>query len=593
MAILLAASASLLLSVRLWPSIESPIRHVDPKSEVERLPLSIHMMSMIKSMFDSLIRGDYVAFKEDLKAFMEAHVPDKYKFIVERFNQLLNRTSELLAEVEDLLEEAERLLNKGEDARAMLSEASIKLAYANITYIELKSASEELARGFSLPFSELREKLNEIAKIIELLNERIKELMESLERQEMLKEAFIVMDVEPKRVWTGGIVSVEGRLYGEDGGLVGRTVEIYVDGVKIAEAITVEDGRFKAQFKLPYIYKPRVFVQAFHSAKGDLYKPSASNVVGIELIYVKPDIVVEAMGEALPGRSFSIMGRVEAECPLPYDFVRISWCGRDIATPLSEGRFASSIKVPEDLEEGTHQLIIEVPGREICAPAREVVYVNVKRIPLKASVSLPSMAIAGTPFSVKVESEEKVNVKAIFAGQSYASNSSQELIIWTPLNLFTAYYDLEVLISSPFPWYRATTFNKSVFVVNPIALMLPIGLAFGFASRLRRAKKIAEEIPREGIAASEERLDKRFAPSSFRWLVELYWRAVDVISRLTGTIMKPSTTMREYLMAVKSSRFWSCFKALTLAAEKAVYSKGPSEEEVRSAKEAFHELNEN
>ena len=80
--------------------------------------------------------------------------------------------------------------------------------------------------------------------------------------------------------------------------------------------------------------------------------------------------------------------------------------------------------------------------------------------------------------------------------------------------------------------------------------------------------------------------------SGLERLIDMYWQAVVIVSRLTGVEMKPSMTMREYLDAVgpRLGSFRNGFEALTVAAEKAIYSPAVSAEEVESARKALEQL---
>ncbi|MCS7098701.1 MAG: hypothetical protein NZ922_06960 [Candidatus Methanomethyliaceae archaeon] len=578
---------AIILIAQFWPTITPIVRHVNPKAEIERLPLPSYMMTLVLNPFNSLIMRNYTAVENEIKILSQAYIPDRYKFIIDRFNNLLSNISNFLAETEDFINKAEELIYFGsyDDAKELLMEASFKLTLANITYLELKAASEELAKSFNLPLIEIKDRLNKIAKIIELLYEKIMNLLKSIEKQKILKDSFIIIDVQPRKIWTGGNIEIEGRLYAEDHPLSGKIVQIYLDGIKFTEALTLEEGIFKIKLNIPYIYKPKISIQARYIPYEDQpYKPSSSNIIEVELIYIEPRIIIDVIGDIIPGKSFLIKGIIENAGP--YDYINISWAGLIMPIALQNGKFSSYLKAP--LAEGLYPLKIEAPSHEIYAPAQKIVYIKVNKLPLNVKVIFPSLVVAGFPSNIEVLYEgEKLNIKAIFAGQVYSSSGN--LSISAPLTALSGYYNCEVYISSH-PWYKELYLKESILIINPLTLFPPI-LIIAFTIRaFKNKEKFIEtiEVPKETIKKIEER---SFISSSLKWLIELYWRAVSIISKLTGIEIKPSMTMREYLALIKLDALKKFFEILTIAAEKALYSKKISNEELNSARKAFEELN--
>jgi len=609
MTVMVIVFLSLSLLAGLWPTMTPTVRHVDPKAEAEQLPSTNFVMVLFSGAFDSLIGGDYNATYEKLKILGAAYIPEKYKFIVERFSRLLNDTSKLLNDVEDLLDRAEALidLGKGENAKPLLQEASVKLATANITYTELRSACEELAKSFRLPLSEVREKVEQLGKVIEGLYARLIQLLQAIDKQRTLEDSFLTIEVKPMEVWTGGIIEVKGRLYGANGrGLAGRNVQLYIDGAKLAENVTLEEGLFEVQIHLPYIYKSRVAVQARFTPQGldsQTYKPAASNIVQVSLSYIEPRLTVEPIEAALPGKTFTVKGLVEAEEPLPYNYVKVSWTLHSLTVNLQGGgHFNVTLYTPEDVAEGNYPLTVETPAWKVYAPLRKTFYVKVQRLSLSVQACLPFTVLAGFPSTLNgkvfYEGEQfNVTVKLVFIGQTYTASSRGEfsLNLLVPLTVLTGYQTYEIHVSPSLPWYKSVTFKGSIFVVNPFTVMFPFGFVSFLAFRFLKGKSKLEAVAEaSGTVESESLVSEgwRFAPSGLEWLVDLYWQAVVLVAGLTDVEMKPSITMREYLAAVKPKLgdIGVCFEVLTAAAEKALYSKTISAKELESAKKEFEEL---
>jgi hypothetical protein len=608
--IVLIAVAGLLAYplVQFWAPLKPVVRHVNPAAEAEQPPLPAFLALLATNAFDSLISRDYGAVAEGLKTLGAIQIPERYKFIANRFMQLLNDTSRLLNETEGLLDQAEAdiKLGRGEDAKPLLHQASARLASANATRIELRSASEELARTFLLPADQLRHRVDELGRVIAELHWRLLGLLEMIERQTMLEDTYLIIDVTPKTVWTGGSIEVSGQLYTSKAGLSGRSVQIYADGRWMAEAVTGDNGEFHASVNLPYIYKPKIPIEARYLPKGpdsEAHKPSTSNTVEIGLLYLRPSIKVEMVGKALPGKTFIIKGYVEAERPLPYSAVKISWLGGSLTASLEEGRFNATLHTPEDALEGEYTLKVEAPPWQIFAPADATIQVTVQRLPLNVTLQPPLIVFAGLPSNLNgkiIYNQEEFNitVRAIFVGQAYTVRSSGEfsLDLSVPLTVFSGYQDYEVHVYPDLPWYRSAGLRGSLLVVNPLTITVPLGLVSALALRLPRGRKVEAAELEEGLRGREAQpqapVKAYFAASGLQWLIDLYWQAVVIVIRLTGVDMKPPMTMREYLQAVSSSLggLRAAFEALTLAAEKALYAPTVSAEEAESAKKALEKL---
>ncbi|MEM2688049.1 MAG: hypothetical protein QW796_06850, partial [Thermoproteota archaeon] len=221
-------------------------RHVDPNAEVSRLPLPSLMVLLVLNPFASMLRGNFSGVSEELRVLESAYIPSGLRFIIERFVRLMNDIASRLDRADKLMDEAEALIDagRGSEAKPMLAEASREITLANATYKELRSASEELAKAFSLPRGDIYLRLNDLGRLIDEMYWRLLSLLDRIERQTLLIETFLSINVEPRTVWTGGVINVEGRLYALGDPLSGRSVVIFVGGSRMAEVSTARDGSF-------------------------------------------------------------------------------------------------------------------------------------------------------------------------------------------------------------------------------------------------------------------------------------------------------------------------------------------------------------
>jgi len=348
--------AALLMQVR-YPAM--PIeRHVNPRAETVQLPYPDFFVALVLGAFDSLAWGNFSGAMQQIKSLSFAYIPEKFKFVFDRFTQIMKDEMRLLNDTSRMLDEAESLIDVGREgeAKLLLEKASRKLTLANETYRMLRAASDEIAGAFKLPRSDLFKGLDGISQFIHRLYQRLLHLLERAEKQRSLEETFLTVNVKPGRAWVGGAVNVAGSLRSARAALPARMLEILLDGAVWAETLTAEDGSFSINLKLPYIYKPAVAVQAKYTPTGadaEAYKPSISDAVEVSLLYIEPKVIVEPVGWVPPGRAFTVRGSVHSTSPLPYSSVKVSWVGSisDVKL-LEDGSFEARLNTP-----GTHSLI--------------------------------------------------------------------------------------------------------------------------------------------------------------------------------------------------------------------------------------------
>ena len=604
--IALILAYTIILSVQHYPMFFR--RHVDPNAEAERLPYPTYLTAFLLPAFDRLLEGNFTGTLHTLKEFNQTYVPPTLKYIFERFKQLMNDLTIKLDDTDSLLDYAELLIDSGKEeyAKTPLNKAGYNLAEANITYSLLKTSAQEFIKSFSLPRTQLFQKVDDIETLLESMRSRLYALIDRIEFQRNLKETFLEIEVYPEKVWVGSTVVVEGKLYTHDKVLSQKNLIIYFDGQKVSEVKTSSDGTLKCTIKVPYVYKPTVNVVAKYVPEKDdknVYKPTVSDTTKLNLLYIMPKIEVKLLGAPLPGKYFKVEGKVYAERPIPYNQIRILWLTGATITKLENETFNLTIKVPETLSEGNYMLKAESPSWEIYAPASTTVYVKVQRIPLNLSLQVPPIAITGIESSVlgkiTYEGEERFNstIKFILA-QEYVESAAEEFTIKfkPPLTMFSGYQVYRVQVSPQLPWYRSLEFEGRIFVLNPVTVAVPLGLVSFMAVKvLRRGKgKKVEALEGEAETVEEAAQEKEhyYVREGLEWLINVYWQAVVIVSNMTRIEMKPSMTIREYLNLVKESgkEFYKGFERISIVAEKVLYSPSVSEEELKMAKDAIEEL---
>ncbi|MBC7090494.1 MAG: hypothetical protein H5T50_01070 [Nitrososphaeria archaeon] len=598
----------IILAIQPYPTIFR--RHVDPNSETEKLPYQTYLTTFLLFTFDELVKGNFTGTILKLKEFNQTYVPASLKYIFERFRQLMNDLTVKLDDTDIQLDYAESLIYSGreEDARTPLKTAGYDLAEANITYSQLKSSAEEFTRSFMLPRAQVFQKIDSIQVLIEDMYTKLYNLLERIEFQKNLEETYLEIEAYPESVWVGSTITVEGKLYTKTQPLTQKNIIVYFDGQKASEARTSSDGMFNCTLKVPYTYKPQANIIAKYFPLEDdsnKYKPTESNTIQIQLLYITPKVEAKLYGETLPGKYFRVEGKVYAEKSLPYDQIKISWLTSSTIVQLENGTFKLTLKVPESISDGKYVLKAEAPSSGIYAPASKTLYVNVKRIPLNLTLDAPPIAFSGIEYNIvgKIlyQGEEKFNstIKLVL-GQEYVENVGQEFKIkfTPPLTIFSGYQVYRVQVKPQPPWYSSVEAEGRIFIINPITVAVPVGLVSAVAVKILREEKrknvkaVEKGIGKAAEAETVQVKEKYYVREGLEWLINIYWQAVVIVSNLTRIEMKPSMTIREYLALVKESgkEFYKSFEKISMVAEKALYSPKVSEEELEAAKKSIEEL---
>ncbi len=597
----------LLFSSLIQPPIpfRAILRHVDPSSENKQFPFSLFLVFQISELLKSLINGNFRDASEKLKNLKNISIPEEYRFIFNRFNELLEEISNQLNATKYLLDQAEELIinGKSEDARSLLNEASLKLASANITYIELRVAFNEFAKTFGLPIDRLQKLIDRLGEVINEYYDRLLRLFKMIQDQRLLEDTFLSINVTPKTIWTGGNLEISGTLYTNNTFLANKTLEILLDESPLTKVLTNERGEFKIKVKIPYIYKPSIILKARYIPTGfdsEIYKPTVSNNVTVKLLYIQPIIKVETIGKALPGKTFVLNGYVETNRSLPYTSLLISWTGTSLNATLNEGKFSIELYTPANIPDGEYELRIKAPPFEIFAPAEITLLVRVERIPLNFEIQQPGVIIAGlaSQIQIKLVDEENVNFTArlSFMDQIYTVNASTQASfnLVAPLTVLSGYHHYKITIFPSLPWYKSSEFEGSILVINPLTILVPIIISSVMTFELlkRKRKKIIEE-PYQEQKVSEQAITRVYSETSkFKELIDLYWQAVAIVSEITSIEMKPSMTLREYLefTGPKLKELKKAFEIITIATEKAIYAPLVLNEEIEATMKAFEEL---
>jgi len=580
-------------------------RHVDPTTENEEIPYSNLFALLLVSILGNTANANFNESLKQLNNLLLAYIPSKYKYIIDRFREIMNQEINLLNNTNQLLNQAEQLINIGEINKALqiLNQASQNLALANSTYQTLKDATNQLISTFSLPRSEITSKLDEIRELINKMYQRLLLLLEKINEMRNLIETFLTINVTPTTIWTGGNITIEGLLYTKNSTLANKEISILLDGKMFKKIITKQNGNFEIITNIPYIYKTSIIVQAQYipnDIDSNTYKPTISNAVEINLLYIKPNITLQTQTSMLPGKDYKIKGSIQTQIPLPYSQIYVNWLGNQYTIEIYNNTFTTTIHVPANIKEGVYVLMAQTPAFKIFAPSQNSVKIKIQRLMLNVTLDLPSFSFTGinTVIKGRINSNETIPATIMFTigGKTYTTNTTNnefEIALNIPLSALSGYLDYEIYIQSQYPWYGNLNEKGQMLVINPLTILVPLTLVTFFALRIKNRKiEEVERIEEKRVLKEEFNNEKTYSKKEFQWIIDLYWQTVALISNLTKIETLPSMTFREYLRKVAPyiKPIYNSFETLTLVTEKVLYSNSVSIEELNLAKEAASKI---
>ena len=578
-------------------AMQNAPRHVNPSELPEEYPSIVDLLSMYTIIVDKALLENFGESLRSLNESMKVHVPERVRYIYERFNELLRDVLNKLNSTRSYIDAGKLnvLLGQLEYARGNLSLATHTLAEANLTYLELRRSVSEFEKMLRIPSNQLALKLESLERLLAKCLDEIRELWSRLEalRRAGLEETQISIWANRASVWVGEIVQLSGFLRSGGGyPLEGRTISIFLDGGRIASLMTDSRGFFSMELSTKGIYRPFVKVYAEYIPSGEdvgRYKACRSGIIMIRILYDEPIIYAElSRSEAYPGQVIHVYGWVNTSLGILPREIRMSAFGETFSSNLEDdGRFGLMFRIPENVEEGVYRVRLYTEALGVIAPSEKILTILVKKIPVNVTYSVPAVVLSGGRIVVigRVAdvinsfvmplADSKVTVNGF--GNQFIAYSNEDgmfaVLINVPIFVMTGHSNISLLVEPPSQLYEAYMSSVEVFVINPLTIIAPsaifvIALVYTLPMvreiRASIARKKASEIMEEGIEEYVLEIPRR------RFF---YLRAVSIVGRATGVFIGAHETIREYLKRVRDSlgEAYQIFERISMLAERELY----------------------
>ena len=375
----LAISLSILLLLAMlspcFSIIAQPthIPHQNPAT-AKGSPEPASVLLFYSNVFDLAVIRQYQDAQSLLNELEYANIPDKPRYIIDRYNSLSQQLLTTMNNVESLLDEASTLFsgNQVSEAKQKLDAAKVAIDDAQFLLEDIEAVTNTLGGRlgvFAAPagsqISLAYERLGENLRRLRELTDRFNQLRESLSEnpQMVITTSFYyptLLEVSaPDTAYPGLPIIVSGQVSSTDG-TIDRTVQVLLDNAPIAQQI------IRGQFSLQ-VTPPQQISTGEHSLtvavtpQGHYSGAAESLTINISTLPIQTDIQLPLL-LVIP-KSIQIRGKVYYSLS-PIQDARVSLKFRDSLTTVktsTDGSFTTTIEAPLDLSlVGPQELTITI-----------------------------------------------------------------------------------------------------------------------------------------------------------------------------------------------------------------------------------------
>lgn len=588
----------------------SNIPHENPTT-VRSSPGWPSLFLFYSNIFEKISLKKHDASRSILNELENASIPDKLRYLVDRFNVLseelmvtlnnlelfLNTTTSLLADnrisdAQEKLTETEATIN---DARFLLEDIDVATnMLGNKAGVFAALAGSEIRRSYE----RFEEMLSRVKTLIDDYNQLRENLVEKQKTQAVeLMTTTISLDTSSTRAFVGDNITVSGRLTKGRKPLPNRQLTVWIDNEPLVTSTTI-NGSYVTEITIPYKYISTMKLYAEYIPDDDdisTYLASRSRQTIINTRFYPTLLTISAPESVHPGISITVSGEVSSTDGSTDRSVRISLDNNKLVDKTIVGKFDAPIILPAELPDGEHTITVDVAPKKRYAGASQRLPINVSLIPIEMEIQSPLLTI--TPKTIQISGKVYYGVIPIKdAGVTIIFKETRIITRTSSDGSFTIHmeapFDLSLIGPQEFtttikpaePWYAQLEIKRGIFTINlanmGVILVAFVSLGLLGLSRVRaRPPSQPEEMvirptqPKElpGVTA----LEPGYKVTGIKGRVlSAYSNGLKVVERATSIPMMPDTTLMEFVNAT-STRLANArqpFNELTIITQTTLYS---------------------
>ena len=633
-ALILVLAVSFLSPVIMVKAGPTYIPHEDPSSAQSTMdPYSF--LTQYAGILSLIANEQYDNASRLTTQLSHITVPQDLSFVINRYNNLTQQLIGTLSDLRTTLDNATSLLgqNRLNEASQALDNAGVLVAKAQILLGDLQDATTTVSQRlgvFAAPAqSNIRQSYDTLQGLLKKLNDLINQyhaLLQSTNKQadnikaKQLVSTQLSLSINPTTVFVGGVVSTSGVLNGGGQILANRVVSLLLDGSQIANVETNSNGKYSANFNIPYRYVKSMTIQALYaptsSSDKETYLAGLSTKISINILFNHTQLDLTEPNAVYPGLSYTVNGTVTTESgsPLNQRAVKLLFDEKTVGQieTNQSGLFNIEVILSPLTEVGIHRLTVTVDPEGLYAGVSQTTNIFVTKVTSELNFNAPSFVFlpselyisgrvnsASGPLSNALVSLEFANVSnTVFTMDDGSFNSTLNIPLST---IFAGTQNIKVSVLPAEPWQGSVQKNVGVFVLNSVSTAISLAASFSICGVLylkfarSKTKKEKQMIPNnlegthspvDNIAEIPIKTELKFEGVKGK-ILEAYIKALRNVESLTGITISQNMTMHEFLHLTERSlgSAVSPFTDLTLLAERTLYSKHiPEEQDLIKAK---------
>ena len=573
-------------------------RHLDPSTLPNENPDPEKLFALYYQIFHETAQENTTGARVWFEWAKNVKAPENLAPTLGRYHNDTGLEIGQLADVRVLVGNVTEMLRRLDPGTLQATNQALnELDEASLNLDQIDYLSGTLGQILNHPTTQLDNGVVELRQLIQTYYDQLNLLKADLAKELNMTRPILLITVDKQEAFLGENLGISGNLQDANGtALPSRIIIIYFDDTVVANTSTTKNGGIEVNFTIPYVYEKNATIYAEYRpgiSDAPKYGRTISNKVIIDLLWIQPTLTLEVPDEAHPGMELRVSGLLSHDGVVLVGVkITVTALGGAKTDETSRmGSFVTVAEVPAETSEGTQQIFVHSEASGIYAPATAQASVDITRYASQLSINHPSWVYSGQKMVVegKVESSfGSMNGTIIELTSNGVKNTviasadgSFQSEVELPQSFLSSTYTIQA-VSHPSLWIREASANTSVLVVNPLSLMLIIGLAsvltYELAKRIklkpRKSAKRKTSVAKKTISEplveqTQTTADPNSVKGVFQWLV------TQISARFNVTLGR-TMTIREWLNSIRQrtdAPQYSLIERLGILYERSVYGK--------------------
>jgi hypothetical protein len=576
-----------------------PVYALEPQENPDTAKLVFSGASLFQfysSTLDSVLTKNLPEIAAFFQKTPFANIPpalnDTINTFVSSSQEICGRMLELDADINH----TKQLLQQSryEEAAPITDQAfqSLSLAEGNLNTIEqanrntisqFLNASGGTSSLITTSYTNVVGKIQKLHDSLQLYRNLLTEQQTAIANKNSLQSPVLTLNVTPQQVFVGDMINVDGTLSANGHSLADRQISILLNGSQYKSFKTDAQGHYSGSLQVPYLYVSIMQSQALYypqTADIGIFNSALSSTTNLIINFYTTKLTLKTEAKAYPGKETAISGQFEyGSSPVPLKRkIEIALDNETVREFEITGNFIENITLPGDTGTGKHLITVSVLASERYAPVSTDTALNVaKAIPV-ISTKMPSFALIPGSFVINGKLDSEIgpvggaHITTTFAGNkldvisgsdgkftaAFKQNWGFGLFGTQPLVLkITPQEPSQSTASYSYKIMTVYVVNCGIFffILGFLSVVLPRSLKQ--KTRERRQRQLSPEtssiVENRSLSSQIAANPNIMANTSIEVKADdnrlFYWYRIvlQLVQKLTGMLVRPNQTLREYI----------------------------------------------